>query len=219
MDNIVYTKNYFSPQINKKEILRYAGAGENSSEIDKAIDECIEEISEKLVYKVCFCELPIEDFVVYESRDLGKNLEDCSSVVIFCATVGMEIDRLIARYSSISPLKALLFQAIGAERIESLCNLFNNEITEQKKAVGRTTRPRFSAGYGDFLLDAQKDIFKILEPSKRIGVSLNESLLMSPSKSVTAIIGISDKEKGENIKKCEMCKKTDCEYRRKNENT
>ncbi len=215
MENVVYTKNYLSPPIDKKEILRYAGVGENSSELERLIDECIEEILPKLVYKVCFCELDINNFDLGNSCDLEKNLKDCSSVVIFCATIGIEIDRLIARYKSVSPVKSLLFQAIGAERIESLCDLFNNEIKEQKRA----TRPRFSAGYGDFLLDAQKDIFKILNPSKRIGVNLNESLLMSPSKSVTAIIGICDKQDCGNIDKCKMCKKTDCEYRRKNEDT
>lgn len=215
MDNIVYTKNYLLPAINKKEILRYAGVLESSAEIDNLIDECINEVFPKLVYKVCFCELDINDFDLDNSRDLEKNLKDCSSVVIFCATIGIEIDRLIARYKSVSPVKSLLFQAIGAERIESLCDLFNNEIKEQKKA----TRPRFSAGYGDFSLDAQKDIFNILNPSKRIGVTLNESFLMSPSKSVTAIIGICDKPCLENIDKCKMCNKTDCEYRRKNEDT
>ncbi len=219
MNNIVYTKSYSSPPVNKKEILRYAGVGENSSELEKLIDECIEEISPKLFYKVCFCELSIKDFDMGTSRDLEKNLRDCTSVVLFCATIGIEIDRLIWRYSSISPLKSLLFQAIGTERIESLCDIFNHEITQEKKAVGKYTRPRFSAGYGDFSIEAQKDIIRILDTSRKIGVNLNESLLMSPSKSVTAIIGISDKNICEDKKECEICKKEDCEYRRRNENT
>ena len=215
MENIVYIKNYKSPPVDKKEILRYSSAGEDFCELDSLINECILEVSDKLVYKVCYCELPIEKFIGYNSKDLEKNLWDCTSVVIFCATIGIEIDRLIARYASASPLKSLLFQAIGAERIESLCNLFNDEIKKEKK----TTRPRFSAGYGDFSIEAQKDIFKILEPSRKIGVTLNESLMVSPSKSVSAIIGISDKEYCEDLQLCEKCNKTDCEYRRKNENT
>ena len=50
-------------------------------------------------------------------------------------------------------------------------------------------RPRFSPGYGDFPLTAQRDIFAILDCPKRIGLSLNQSLLLSPTKSVTAVIG------------------------------
>lgn len=219
MNNIVYTKSYFSPPVNKKEILRYAGVGESSSELERLIDECLEKVLPKLVYKVCFCELPIKDFDMCSSQDLEKNLADCSSVVLFCATIGIEIDRLIWRYSSVSPIKSLMFQAIGTERIESLCDLFNNEIKEEKKAVGKHTRPRFSAGYGDFPIEAQKDIIRVLDTSRKIGVNLNESLLMSPSKSVTAIIGISDKKICEDKNKCELCKKENCEYRRRNEDT
>lgn len=219
MENIIYIRSYETPPIDRNEILRYAGAGKDFCELDSLIGECIEEVLDKLVYRVCYCEMPIEKFIKHNSKDLEKNLRDCTSVVLFCATIGIELDRLIARYKSVSPLKSLLFQAIGAERIESLCNLFNDEIRKEKKLIKKSTRPRFSAGYGDFLIEAQKDIFKILEPSRKIGVTLNESLMMSPSKSVSAIIGISDTEHCEDENACEKCNKQDCEYRRKNENT
>ncbi len=225
MNNVVYIKEFSELPINKKEILRYAGAAENSPELDKKIDECIEEISLKL--KVCFCEFPVKfyddyidlSFIKSQSDDLRKNLKDCSSIVLFCATIGIELDRLIWRYSSISPLKSLLFQAIGTERIECLCDAFSEYIKEEKINEGKYTRPRFSAGYGDFPIEVQKDIIRALDTSRKIGVTLNESLLMSPSKSVTAIIGISDKKICEDKKECEICKKKDCEYRRRNENT
>ena len=54
--------------------------------------------------------------------DLSKNLQGYDKAVFFVATVGIEIDRLIKKYSVLSPTKAVIFQAIGAERIESLCN-------------------------------------------------------------------------------------------------
>lgn len=194
MNNTVYTKIYDAPDINKNEILRYAGAKESSEELNIILAECIEEVTPKLVYKVCWCEVPVvfcEDcveltFIKAHSADLRKNLNNCSSAVLFAATVGIEVDRLIARYASLSPLKSLMFQAIGAERIESLCDVFNREITELK---GKT-KPRFSPGYGDFSVSVQRDIFRVLEPSVKIGLTLNQSMLMSPSKSVTALIGI-----------------------------
>ena len=55
-------------------------------------------------------------------------------------------------------------------------------------------RPRFSPGYGDLPLALQADVFWALDCTSKIGVSLSESLIMSPQKSVTAIIGISEKE-------------------------
>lgn len=198
MEGIVCTRSYDAPVWNKKEILRYAGAKTSTPELDELLQECLGEVEKKLVYKVCYSEFPVvhDDpflnlgFLRTQSEDLGKNLAGCESIVLFAATVGIEIDRLIARYASVSATKALLFQAIGAERIESLCDLFCDEMKMEKEQVGLQTRPRFSAGYGDFSLEAQRDIFAALDCSRKIGLSLNHSLLMSPSKSVTAIIGV-----------------------------
>ncbi len=211
--NTILIKTYPAPPFDRKEIFRYAGCSEPTEEIKALIEECISECEKVLSYKVCYTELPVSidgdkiDFSVMstESTKLAKNLSGCNSVIIFAATVGLELDRLIAKYGRISPSKALIFQAIGAERIESLCDTFNNEI--------KFTRPRFSPGYGDFPLDAQRDIFRILDCPRKIGLSLNESLLMSPSKSVTAIIGISDCKSKNNINKCKQCEKKDCSFR------
>ena len=124
------------------------------------------------------------------SNSLSRHREGCESVVLFDATIGLEIDRLIFRYGKISPSKALFLQAIGAERIEALCDLFFTDLEKEKEKEGKLLRARFSAGYGDFSLDAQKEIFASLDCARKIGLTLNASLLMSPSKSVTALIGV-----------------------------
>ena len=198
MDNTVYTRIYDEPPFDRKEMLRYAGVRGEAPELEELLESCLSELAGKLTYKVCFREFPVVHgegsldlgFLTTASTGLEKNLAGCDSLVLFAATVGVEIDRRIARYATVSPTKSLLFQAIGAERIESLCDTFNREVTEQKAAEGRGTRPRFSPGYGDFPLEAQTSIFNVLDCPRKIGLSLNQSLLMSPSKSVTAIIGI-----------------------------
>lgn len=218
----VYVKNYPAPDFNKREILRYAGIKGNISEINALLDECIKELDGKLTYKVCYSEYPVKiisndsdlTFTAVKSKDLAKNLKNCDRFILFAATVGIGIDRLIVKYNALSPTKALIFQAIGAERIESLCDLFNDEIKQNYKTV----KPRFSAGYGDLPIEIQKDIFAVLNCSKNIGVTLNESLLMSPSKSVTAIIGIANDSDCTDKNGCSACKKIDCEFRRENEN-
>lgn len=190
---IILVKNYAPMPFDKSEILRYAQAKGKSPELDLIIDECIGEVSDKLVYKVCYGEFDISvdkpnidfGFMNVTSYDLSKNLKDCKKAVVFGATVGIELDRLIMRYGRISPVKALIFQAIGAERIEALSDAFNNEIKEKYVTV-----PRFSAGYGDFSVYKQTDIFNTLDCGRKIGLTLNDSMMMSPTKSVTAIIGI-----------------------------
>ena len=189
---MVYVKEYGAPEVNKREIHRYAGEREASPELSLLIDECLLEINPKLTYKVAFCETCVRvegdrvdlGFVEVGSAALAKNLSGCKSAIIFAATVGLAPDRAIARYGVSSPTKALVFDAIGAERIESLCDCFCKEIGSEKKL-----RPRFSAGYGDLSIEVQRDIFRLLDCSKNIGLTLGESLLMTPSKSVTAIIG------------------------------
>lgn len=197
----VKTRSYAGGEYNEKEILRYAGVSslcKASEETLSLVRECTHETLEKLSYRVCFSELPIKicgdtvdlGFATVCSRDLAKNLDSCESIILFGASVGIEMDRLIAKYSRISPAKALVFQAIGAERIEALCDTFCKEIAEEKKKHGRICRPRFSPGYGDLDINIQKDIFLALDCAKRIGLTLNASMLMSPTKSVTAIIGV-----------------------------
>ena len=219
---MILVKKYNEPQINIREILRYMGCKDSSEDIAALINECLGEIQGKLSYRVCYDTFDINvtqenvdlGFATASSKGLSINLENCQKAVVFAATVGLEVDRLIAKYSRLSPSKALCFQAIGAERIESLCNAFNDEITNGALQEGFYTRPRFSPGYGDLPLDIQKDIFASLDCPRKIGLSLNESLLMSPSKSVTAIIGLSKTPKQCKTASCTDCTKTDCSFRR-----
>lgn len=198
MINSLLVKKYGEPPFNVKEILRYSGCKDADRSVLSLVEECISEIKGKLSYKVCCRKFEIKrtekgldlGFAVTDSKGLEKNLEGCGEIILFAATVGLEIDRIIAKYNRISPSKAVIFQAIGAERAEALCDLFNDEIKDEAKRNGKETRPRFSPGYGDLPLSLQTDIFRVLDCPRKIGVTLNESLLMSPSKSVTAIIGI-----------------------------
>lgn len=191
---MIMTKMYEPPLINETEVLRYAGykfkkEEEIDTETRSLLAACLKELEGKLEYKVCYRELPVMldgdvcDFGFFQvtSKQLARHLSGCSRVIVFAATLGVGIDRLIAKYSSLSPAKALMFQAIGAERIEAVCDAFCGELGAKR---------RFSPGYGDLPLATQKDIFAVLECEKKIGLTLNSSLLMSPSKSVTAFVGI-----------------------------
>lgn len=197
MSLTVLTDFYSSLPIRKNEVLRYAGCKDADTQILKLIDECLGEVKNAISFRVCSCEFSVEvqgkicDFKTFRisSEKLAKNLSGCNKAVVFAATVGVGIDRLISKYSYISPSKALIFQAIGAERIETLCDAFCSDI---EKKYGVKTKPRFSPGYGDLPIETQKDIFSMLDCERKIGLTLNDTLLMSPTKSVTAIVGIEE---------------------------
>lgn len=194
----VFVKEFTAPPINRHEILRYMGCRESSVETDALIDRSLALCEEIFSYKICFAEYEIHidhslcdlGFAKIESLDLSKCLSNCEKIVIFGATVGLSIDRLILRYGKSEPSLSVCLQAIGAERIEALCDSFCHEIQKQCAAEGKRSRPRFSAGYGDLPIAFQREIFDILDCSRRIGLTLNDSFMMSPTKSVTAIIGI-----------------------------
>ncbi len=190
----VITREYSLPPVRVQEVLRYSGCADVTPDMEKLVSECIAEADGIFCGRVCHSEFSLKKtekgldlgFAQTDSRDLEKNLEGCDSAIVFCATVGHEIDRFIKKYGVISPAKAVIFQGLGAERIEALCDLFCADLETEHF----TARPRFSPGYGDLPLELQRDIFRTLDCPKRIGATLNESLLISPTKSVSAIVGL-----------------------------
>ena len=68
--------------------------------------------------------------------------------------------------------------------------------------------------YGDLPLEVQTQFFQLLDCQRQIGLTLNDSLLMTPSKSVTAVFGIGACVNNEKEHKCDTCKKTNCQYRK-----
>jgi len=222
MTQAIHAETFRLPPVNPSEVFRYAGVRTAVPELEPLLEEVLREMPPQLNGKVCWLELPIArngdfldlGFTQTESSSLARNLEGCDRIVVFGATIGLAPDRLIARYGHISPAKALMFQAAGTERIEALCDVFCDKLCREAAARGFSLRPRFSPGYGDLPLALQKDIFRLLDCSRMIGLSLNESLLMSPSKSVTAIVGLGPGIPEVHHQDCRQCQKTDCIYRR-----
>ena len=223
MIGTVFTKTYSALPYNESEIFRYAGVKTQDEEIVELFKQCLAEADGKASLRVCYATFPVcltEDgvdvgFTVVQSKNLRNLLKNAEKVVVFAATAGIEMDRLIARYNHASAGKAVVFQAIGAERVETLCDAFEKDLKTQMEGAGMRLTPRFSPGYGDLPLELQQEVFRVLEPQKRIGVTLSSSLLMAPSKSVTAFIGL-EKEgcsASKNKTGCQACRKEDCTYR------
>lgn len=194
MTGKVWTVTYPELPVNYREVARYA----------RCTVDTLPEMTENLIReagpvngKVCWCVSQVAadtESLTFagirtDSKDLKKCLKGCDRVILFAATAGFGIDRTIRKYERISPASALLLQAYGAERAETVCDAFNREM---EKEYGEL-RPRFSPGYGDLPLTLQKEIFAVLRPYEHIGITLTESMLMLPTKSVTAVIGIPEK--------------------------
>ena len=144
------------------------------------------------------------------SKTLERALCGCDSLVMLAATVGAGFDRLLQKYSVLSPSRAVLLQGLGAERVESLCNALCADISAS--LCPKRLAPRVSPGYGDIPMELQRGIFAALDCERKIGLTLTDGLLMTPSKSVTAIAGITDKAQAHRTG-CAACDKKDCAFR------
>ncbi len=143
--------------------------------------------------------------VSVKSTALYKNLEGCTRIIAFAATLGPYPDRLQQRISLKSMRDAVIVQACAAAMIEALCNRLNEELRQQQEKEGWLMKPRFSPGYGDLSLDVQKDLTILLDTPKNIGLTLTDSLMMVPTKSVTALIGLYSADSGsasEGLRNC-----------------
>ncbi len=217
MSDPIHVRHYELPPVDLREVLRYAACREKREAVTELACWAVETAEPILRGKVCWREVPVRidgtsvtiGDAAMVSQSLARHLEGCERAVLFAATVGLELDRLIARYGRLSPARGLMLQALGAERIEALCDCFHAEVNRHWPCG---TRSRFSPGYGDLPLSVQPAIFQMLDCSRQIGLYLNESLLMSPTKSVTAVIGLG--AGGENGTGCAACGKKDCTFRR-----
>lgn len=225
--NTVLVRSYHAPPISFDEILRYMGFRAADSAVQRLAEDAASACRGQLSYKVCYGIFPVcidqeriqFPFAEAKSRALAKNLCGCSQAIVFAATIGLWPDRAVLRYARTEPSKALAVQALGAERIESLCNAFEADIKAEYEPQGLFIRPRFSPGYSDLDIALQRDIFRALDCPKKIGLTLNESMLMSPTKSVTAIIGLGAKHARQQASRCQTCTQKNCSFRSENHAT
>lgn len=207
------------PPLCEREALRYAACRQPDEQTLSLLRDCWQEAEPVLRPQICWLQLPVTttedlcDLGIFQlpSRKLAAHLAGCQQVVLLGATVGVELDRLIARNSRLSPARALLLQAIGTERVEALCDWFCAHYEAEHNCH---LTARFSPGYGDLPLESQLKIFPVLDCSRKIGLTLNGSLLMSPSKSVTALAGLTDQPPIIKRSKCADCSLITCSFRR-----
>ncbi|MDE6361467.1 MAG: methionine synthase [Clostridia bacterium] len=214
-------------KIEKSELLRYLGYkgqqyGENiENNIDLAIALCLEKITPRsVIKKYSLVKEPLSlkgANMTLQGQDIAKHLEDCNEAYILGATVGFEIEKTVNKLMKENPLLGVIVDSASICAIESYCDDLCEELQRQNS---KQLTWRFSCGYGDFPLEQQKDFVRVLEMQKRIGVFINEdSFMMTPQKSVTAIIGV--KETAREVTqsrgcagKCGNCGNVNCQYRK-----
>lgn len=161
-----------------------------------AIDMCIEEFNKVVNYRYAYVKVPVSfvgenicniGFGDISSNNLCHVLKGCDQAIVLAVTTGVAVDRLLSRLSVSSPAKHFITDAIGSAAAESFCDYVDDMLRNN------SPKPhRFSPGYGDLPLDVQPDLLNMLDAYKNLGIIINDSLLMTPSKSITAVMGVSN---------------------------
>ena len=221
-----YSLNSQEVNITKKEVYRYLGYGRvyPSDEVTALIDECVNEFNKYVNYRACYTKVDISvdeqneiidfGFMQVKSHSLTINLRGCKSAYIFATTTGSMAERLIMKHNKLSALKGIVTDAIGSASIEDFCDMLNKMLADLSSQNGKFLRPRFSCGYGDFPLTYQKDLLGVLNCQKRIGLTVMDSLILAPSKSVTAVIGLTEESTTCHIARCMTCQAKNCPFRK-----
>ena len=210
--------------IDKKEVLRYRGHKGDTvpPQLDSVTDEIVEKISSHITPRFVqgrFSVTQVENGVLLENglllqgQDIKKHLAGCDECFIICATAGVGADTFIRTMSVTGSVYGLVADAAATAAVEAVCDSVENQLRESLKAEKRYLTWRYSPGYGDFPFTQQPDILSLLKADRLIGVTCNESCMMIPSKSVTAVMGIAKTKPTDKTRSCDRCpNKENCNF-------
>ena len=211
-------------ELNIAEPLRYLGVrGEPDpalrTEMSAVADKLTKAVTPRYVYRVF--PVTIEGRgVLLAGTELALTggmartmLADCSQAVLLVCTLGAGFEALLRAEQARSMARAAMLDACGSAWVEAGCGAAEAEISA--RFPGLCLTDRFSPGYGDLPLELQRDICAALDAPRRLGVQVGDSLLMNPSKSVTAFIGLSERPQPARIRGCGHCALAgSCQYRK-----
>ena len=201
----------------QKEALRYLGYRGNDPDdaTYSLLCKAEKELRENASMKFCFRALDkSEALPVLKGEDIIGHIKDCNRVILFAATLGVAADSLIRRAEISDMAYAVILDSMASALIEEYCDSCE---TEMKKSVEGHFTTRFSPGYGDYPISEQEAFIAFLNANKLIGLTATESHILIPRKSVTAVIGVSDKPIEKRKRSCESCNlRETCKMRKEN---
>ena len=212
-------------RVDAKETKRYAGLSKTDFD-EAAIAEACEEallLAEPRARWEMFeydcetgCVASVPPFTM-EGTVVRRHLAGAERVVFLAATVGEKIEEAISRHFDEGRYAhSVLLDAAATAAVEQVCDACEVMLRPQLAKEGFSMRWRFSPGYGDWDIHAQPELLRLTQAAS-IGVSLTESLMLCPRKSVTAVIGlVSGKAAASEHapKGCASCEKLDCPSRK-----
>lgn len=156
------------------------------------------------------CEVPLR----LEGRAIARHLQYAEKVYVMAVTIGEEVERKSTKlFAEGAYTLGLLVDAAATTAVEEVANQLNEWICREARRQGYMTTWRFSPGYGDWPLTAQAGVANCAGAAQ-IGLSVTETHMLFPRKSITAIIGCMREGDVGGHSGCRSCGFTDCAYRK-----
>ncbi len=122
--------------------------------------------------------------------DIARFLEGCTHAVLLAVTLGMENERELLRARALGPVQELMTDACASSMAEEAARAASAEVERRAAEAGFRCTRRFSPGYGDLPLSLQPEMLRLTGADRMLGVQTAPSFLMTPMKSVTAVVGL-----------------------------
>ena len=144
-----------------REAVRYLGFGKNEADertlelIQQSFKDLEQEAGPKSICQIFDLNHTDDGRLVIgqmeiRRKSLSRNLKGCRQVVLFGATLGAGVDRLMRRISLTDMARAVILQSCAAAMLEEYCDECQKKIAAELEEEHLYLRPRFSPGYGDF---------------------------------------------------------------------
>lgn len=206
--------------LNYNEILLYLGYRSQTypPEVEQQIRRCIDQVMAVAQPRLVYRRIPLSDPSVSEliqGNDLTELFSECHELVLLAVTLGQEIERLLMKTEVTNMADAVILDACASTAVENVCDHFEFDLRAELERGGNYLTDRFSPGYGDYPLPVQRRLCESLNTTRRIGLTVSPNLILVPRKSVTAVLGISDRPQKLRKRGCESCSMfLHCPYRK-----
>ncbi len=209
--------------VERSEVLRYLGyrGQELTPELEARLDDAIAHCLEMARPRACLRSFDIESNTVRDDgvpelvlagaalrlsgESISKHLSGAVAVGVMAVTLGMGVERELKRLSLTDAMGQVIFDAAATAVVERAADAAEARLVADAAARGLYTTWRFSPGYGDFPLESQTTLLAALDAQRRLGITLTPSLLMVPTKSVTAVVGYFDEPQQKARPGCAAC--------------
>ena len=203
-----------------RQAARYFGArGEPDETTLALLERCAAPLLAAATPRAVWLEADVDSLTeagILQGEDVYRHLEGCAQALLLAVTVGPGVDAQIRRAGVGDIAASVASDALGSALAEQAADAAEAELRQWAAREGKYLTGRYSPGYGDWPIAVQPKVAAALDTARRAGLCVTDTNLMTPRKSITALLGVNDHPVKGHLAGCGHCVlRTRCEYRKR----